>query len=115
MLDQPEFLNACLQVETDSIRSLLDACKEVESVLGGRGGPRHGPRVLDVDLLLVGISRFRSERLTLPHPEVSRALRAGTAARARPGLTLPDGTRLADALDALGTGQEVRRVGAPLI
>ena len=32
-----------------------------------------------------------------------------------PSLALPDGTRLADALTALGPGQEVRRVGDPLV
>jgi 2-amino-4-hydroxy-6-hydroxymethyldihydropteridine diphosphokinase len=31
-----------------------------------------------------------------------------------PGLTLPDGTRLGDALDALEPGQDVRRAGDPL-
>ena len=32
-----------------------------------------------------------------------------------PELTLPDGTRLADALAGLGPGQEVRRVGEALV
>ena len=37
----------------------------------GEGYVRHGPRPIDVDLLLLGDERrYASERLTLPHPEV---------------------------------------------
>jgi 2-amino-4-hydroxy-6-hydroxymethyldihydropteridine diphosphokinase len=32
---------------------------------------RHGPRPIDVDLLLLGAGEYRSERLTLPHAEVT--------------------------------------------
>ncbi len=35
------------------------------------GGVRHGPRPIDVDVLLLGDLEFRSERLALPHPEVT--------------------------------------------
>ena len=35
------------------------------------GGPRHGPRPLDVDLLLLGDRELDDERLTLPHPELT--------------------------------------------
>ena len=33
--------------------------------------PRHSPRPLDVDLLLLGDLQLRTDRLTLPHPEVT--------------------------------------------
>ena len=68
--DQPDFLNACLRIETElEPRELLDACKRVERELGRRGGgARHGPRAIDVDVLLLGDRVQRSERLTLPHP-----------------------------------------------
>ena len=32
---------------------------------------RHGPRLIDVDVLLLGAIEYASERLTLPHPEVT--------------------------------------------
>jgi 2-amino-4-hydroxy-6-hydroxymethyldihydropteridine diphosphokinase len=118
VLDQREFYNACLRVETShGPEDLLDACKAVERALGrSPGGPRHGPRPIDVDVLLLGDQRLESDRLTLPHPEVtSRRFVLVPLLELDPELTLPDGTRLADALEALGDdGQDVRRVGDPL-
>jgi 2-amino-4-hydroxy-6-hydroxymethyldihydropteridine diphosphokinase len=72
VLDQPDFLNAAVEIETDlGPEELLDLCKEVERKLGRDFGQvRHGPRVVDVDLLLLDDIEHRSERLTLPHPEV---------------------------------------------
>jgi 2-amino-4-hydroxy-6-hydroxymethyldihydropteridine diphosphokinase len=117
VLDQRDFYNACLRVETaHGPEELLDACKAVERALGRvAGGPRHGPRPIDVDVLLLGEVRFASERLTLPHPEVtSRRFVLVPLLELDPSLTLPDGVRLADALAALAPGQDVRRVGDPL-
>jgi 2-amino-4-hydroxy-6-hydroxymethyldihydropteridine diphosphokinase len=119
VLDQREFYNACLRVSTEhGPEDLLDACKAVERSLGRQpGGVRHGPRPIDVDLLLLGDVEYASERLTLPHPEVrSRRFVLVPLLELDPELTLPDGVRLADALGALGgAGQEVRRVGDPLV
>jgi 2-amino-4-hydroxy-6-hydroxymethyldihydropteridine diphosphokinase len=119
VLDQRSFYNACLQISTaHAPLELLDACKEVERELGrAPGGVRHGPRPIDVDVLLLGSEAFTSERLTLPHPEVrSRRFVLVPLLELDPGLTLPGGERLADALAALGSvaGQDVVRVGDPL-
>jgi 2-amino-4-hydroxy-6-hydroxymethyldihydropteridine diphosphokinase len=118
VLDQREFYNACLRVDTaHGPEELLDACKAVERSLGREpGGVRHGPRPIDVDVLLLGDTQHVSERLTLPHPEVtSRRFVLVPLLELDPELTLPDGARLADALEALGPGQEVQRAGDPLI
>jgi 2-amino-4-hydroxy-6-hydroxymethyldihydropteridine diphosphokinase len=123
VLDQPEFLNACLRIRTAlEPRPLLDACKEVERVVGrAAGGVRHGPRVIDVDVLLLGELTYVSEQLTLPHPEVSsRRFVLVPLLELDPSLALPgtdgDGRPLADALRALGSdGQDVRRAGPPLL
>lgn len=71
--DQPDFLNACLEVETGlDPESLLDVCKEIELAMGrDPSGVRHGPRPIDVDVLLLGSLEHLSERLRLPHPEVT--------------------------------------------
>jgi 2-amino-4-hydroxy-6-hydroxymethyldihydropteridine diphosphokinase len=118
VLDQPDFLNACLRVETElDPEPLLDACKAVEREVGrAAGGVRHGPRVIDVDLLLLGDLEFRSERLALPHREVtSRRFVLVPLLELSPELTLPDGTVLARALEGLGAGQDVSRLGPPLV
>jgi 2-amino-4-hydroxy-6-hydroxymethyldihydropteridine diphosphokinase len=114
VLDQPDFLNAAVRIETDlGPEELLDACKAVERELGrDSGGPRHGPRPIDVDLLLLGDVEYESERLRLPHRDVlARRFVLAPLVELEPELALPDGTRLADALDAL-EGQRVDRVGA---
>jgi 2-amino-4-hydroxy-6-hydroxymethyldihydropteridine diphosphokinase len=116
--DQPEVLNACLRIETDlAPEDLLDACKAVERDLGREpGGPRHGPRPIDVDVLLLGDLTHASERLRLPHPEVtSRRFVLVPLLELDPELTTPDGTRLADALGALPPDEQaVRLAGPPL-
>jgi 2-amino-4-hydroxy-6-hydroxymethyldihydropteridine diphosphokinase len=117
VLDQPPFLNACLRVQTAlAPEALLDACKAVERALGREaGGPRHGPRPIDVDVLLLGEIEFASERLTLPHEQVlSRRFVLIPLLELDFELTTPQGGRLADALAALPVTEGVRREGPPL-
>lgn len=118
VLDQPDFLNACVEVETTlDAEGLLDACKAVERAVGrAAGGPRHGPRVIDVDLLLLGDLEYTSERLTLPHAEVSsRRFVLVPLLELSPDLTSPGGLVLSDALAGLGEGQSVRYAGPALV
>jgi 2-amino-4-hydroxy-6-hydroxymethyldihydropteridine diphosphokinase len=117
VLDQPDFLNAVVRISTGlAPEELLDACKAVERSLGREvGGVRHGPRPIDVDVLLLGDVAFSSERLTLPHAEVaSRRFVLVPLLEVSPDVTLPDGSSAAAALDALGLGGAVRRSGPPL-
>jgi 2-amino-4-hydroxy-6-hydroxymethyldihydropteridine diphosphokinase len=118
VLDQADFLNACLRVETElGPEALLHACKAVEREVGrAAGGPRHGPRVIDVDLLLLDELEYSSGRLTLPHAETgSRRFVLVPLLELDPELALPSGRRLADTLAALPEGQAVRRVAPPLV
>lgn len=114
VLDQPDFLNAAARVRTAlQPEQLLDACKAVEVARGRRlDAPRHSRRPLDVDLLLLGGLELSTERLTLPHPEArNRRFVLVPLLELDPALALPDGTRLADCLAALGEGERVARVG----
>ncbi|HEY5977644.1 MAG TPA: 2-amino-4-hydroxy-6-hydroxymethyldihydropteridine diphosphokinase [Solirubrobacterales bacterium] len=111
VLDQPDFLNAAIRIRTGlDPEALLDLCKEIET---GRGreldAPRHSPRPLDVDMLLLGDLEIATDRLTLPHREVTaRRFVLVPLLELDPELELPDGTRLADALEALpGEGEMV--------
>jgi len=117
VLDQAEFLNAVVRVSTAlEPEGLLDACKAVERELGRQaGGVRHGPRPIDVDVLLLGDVSHASDRLRLPHAEVtSRRFVLVPLLEVTPEAALPDGSPVADALGALGPGQAVRRSGPPL-
>ena len=115
LLEQPDFLNAAVRVRTElEPEALLDVCKAVE-VERGRvfAGPRHGPRPLDVDVLLLGELELETERLVLPHPQVTaRRFVLEPLLELDPDLALPDGTLLSDALARLGDGERVEKVGA---
>jgi 2-amino-4-hydroxy-6-hydroxymethyldihydropteridine diphosphokinase len=112
--DQADFLNACLRIETAlGPEELLDACKDVERELGRTpGGPRHGPRPIDVDVLLLGDLVVATDRLELPHREVqSRRFVLEPLLELDPALELPDGTPLASCLDAVAD-QPVERAAS---
>jgi 2-amino-4-hydroxy-6-hydroxymethyldihydropteridine diphosphokinase len=114
--DQLDFLNAAVRVRTAlEPEALLDLSKAIEAEHGRVfGGPRHGPRPIDIDLLLLGEIEMSTERLTLPHPEVtSRRFVLLPLLELDPELRLPDGTGLQAALEELGESQSVQRVSPP--
>jgi 2-amino-4-hydroxy-6-hydroxymethyldihydropteridine diphosphokinase len=115
VLDQREFFNAALRIETSlEPLELLAACKAVERELGRvPGGVRHGPRAIDVDLLLVGDLAIELDALTLPHREVTtRRFVLEPLLELDPTLALPSGAALSEALAGLGAGQTVQRTAA---
>lgn len=117
VLDQPSFLNACLLVQTElEPLELLDAVKRLEVELGREaGGMRHGPRAIDIDVLLLGEVQLADERMTLPHEQVlSRRFVLVPALELDFELATPDGRRLCDALAALPVNEGVRLAGPPL-
>jgi 2-amino-4-hydroxy-6-hydroxymethyldihydropteridine diphosphokinase len=112
VLDQPSFLNACVLIETAlEPLALLEEAKQIEARLGRRaGGRRHGPRPIDIDVLLLGSIELEHERMTLPHPELlSRrfvlipALELDFALAAPGGRLLP-GARASPAVGVGGGG-----------
>jgi 2-amino-4-hydroxy-6-hydroxymethyldihydropteridine diphosphokinase len=115
--DQPAFLNACVRVQTAlEPLALLDAVKRLELELGrSADGVRHGPRAIDIDILLLGELELTHERMTLPHEQLlTRRFVLIPALELDFELRTPDGRRLADALAALGLEEGVRWSGPPL-
>jgi 2-amino-4-hydroxy-6-hydroxymethyldihydropteridine diphosphokinase len=115
--DQPAFLNACVRVRTAlEPLALLDAVKQLERRLGrAADGVRHGPRAIDIDILLLGELELSDERMALPHEQLlARRFVLIPALELDFELRAPDGSRLADALAALPLGEGVRWAGAPL-
>jgi 2-amino-4-hydroxy-6-hydroxymethyldihydropteridine diphosphokinase len=117
VLDQPSFLNACLLVRTLlEPLELLAAVKRLERDLGREEpAPRHGPRTIDIDILLLGSEELEHERMTLPHAQLlNRRFVLIPALELDFELRAPDGRRLADALSALPVEEGVRWAGPPL-
>jgi 2-amino-4-hydroxy-6-hydroxymethyldihydropteridine diphosphokinase len=74
--DQPKFLNAVAELETElAPRELLGRLLAIERELGRvRGGRRYGPRTIDLDLLLYGDLVVDEPGLTVPHPHLAERL-----------------------------------------
>jgi 2-amino-4-hydroxy-6-hydroxymethyldihydropteridine diphosphokinase len=76
LTDQPRFLNAVAELDTDlTPRALLARLLDVERELGRvREGPRWGPRAIDLDLLLYGSRTVDEPGLKVPHPRLHERL-----------------------------------------
>jgi 2-amino-4-hydroxy-6-hydroxymethyldihydropteridine diphosphokinase len=117
VLAQPSFLNACVSVQTElEPLALLDAVKLLERDLGrAQDSVRHGPRTIDIDVLLLGELELHQERMTLPHEQLlTRRFVLIPALELDFDCAVPDGRRLADALAALPLHEGVRWAGPPL-
>jgi 2-amino-4-hydroxy-6-hydroxymethyldihydropteridine diphosphokinase len=90
--EQPQFLNGAAALETTlSARELLDRLLEIEQRFGRIRIPgEHGPRTLDLDLLLYGGEVIDEPGLALPHPRLhERRFVLEPLAELVPGLVVP--------------------------
>lgn len=99
-VEQPDFLNAVIEVETDlSARDLLAACRDLETELGRVREVRWGPRTIDVDLLVYDELEIDEPDLVVPHPRMhERAFVLIPLLELEPEPMLPGGRRAADAV-----------------
>ncbi len=68
-----DFANAVALVESAlEPPEMLGRLKALERAFGRRRGRPGGPRVLDLDIVLWSGGKFRSRRLTIPHPQLAR-------------------------------------------
>ena len=68
--EQPEFLNAAIEIETSlGPNDLLHSVKELETKLGRMDQVRWGPREIDIDLLYFDDRVINEEKLQVPHSE----------------------------------------------
>jgi 2-amino-4-hydroxy-6-hydroxymethyldihydropteridine diphosphokinase len=90
--EQPLFLNGAVALETTlGAGELLDHLLAVEHRFGRVRAPReHGPRTLDLDLLLYGDEQIDEPGLTVPHPRLhERRFVLEPLAELDPGLVIP--------------------------
>lgn len=69
--NQNKFLNAVLKIKTDLAPFvLLKKLKKIEKELGRTRAIRHGPRTIDLDILLYGNRIINRKNLIIPHPRM---------------------------------------------
>lgn len=102
---QPDFLNGVLELRTElAPEDLLWLLQRIETRAGRdrRNEVRHGPRTLDLDLLLFGNERRSGPELELPHPRLEqRTFVLAPLAELAPELVLPSGASVGARLAAL--------------
>jgi dihydropteroate synthase len=102
--DQDWFVNACALGRTSlEPEALLERVKRLEVELGREPTERWGPRVIDIDLIAYDEVALKTERLTLPHPELfNRAFVLVPLTEIAPDLVI-GGVRIGEAAARLGT------------
>ena len=110
--DQPNFLNAVAQVDTElPSRQLLWNLLLIEKRLGRERTRRWGPRTIDLDLLLFGDEVIEEDDLRVPHPEmIRRAFVLVPLVELEPNLVHPGtGETLLSHLSRLGARPPLKR------
>jgi len=92
-VDQPQFLNGVVELETElPARDLLTRLLAIERELGRTrgGGPPLAPRTIDLDLLLYGDEIIAQAGLQVPHPRMhERRFVLEPLAEVAPDLVIP--------------------------
>lgn len=111
--DQPRFHNIVCACQSGlAPLALLSYIKRVEEELGRAPGPRYGPRVIDIDILLYGQIVLDTPELTIPHARLAeRAFALKPLAEIAPSLRHPAlGATIAE-LAAAVSQQDVQAIG----
>jgi 2-amino-4-hydroxy-6-hydroxymethyldihydropteridine diphosphokinase len=109
--DQPLFVNAVAWLRTD-LRAdrLLEYLQEIEARLGRTREVEHGPRTIDLDILLFGEDEWDTENLTVPHPRMAeRDFVITPLLEVAPDVLWPEGTPVTR--DAVRGGEVLRDLG----
>jgi len=91
MTDQPNFLNMVAEIATSiSLGELLERVKKLEQDMGREDGPRFGPRLIDVDILMLEDQVVNQPDLQIPHASLHlRAFVLVPLTELAPGLVHP--------------------------
>ncbi|MGB1252782.1 MAG: dihydropteroate synthase [Candidatus Promineifilaceae bacterium] len=116
VLEQPDFLNLCVQITTAlAPLELLARLKQIEQTLGRVASERWGPRLIDIDILLVDDLVFSAETLTIPHAHMrERAFVLVPLNDIAPNLIDPQTKQTIADLTAAVDQSEIQRMVKPL-
>ncbi|MEI7814756.1 MAG: 2-amino-4-hydroxy-6-hydroxymethyldihydropteridine diphosphokinase [Coriobacteriia bacterium] len=94
--DQALFANAVVAMETDlESEQLLAYLQQIEDSMGRVRAEKNGPRLIDLDILLLGDEDSHTPNLTIPHPRLlERDFVVTPLLEIAPRIQLPDGTRV---------------------
>jgi len=71
--NQPAFLNQAVEIETEHTPDLLlKKVKFIEKAMGRKENEKWGPRIIDIDILLMGSLIYQSDALAIPHPQLHK-------------------------------------------
>ncbi|MDD2201604.1 MAG: 2-amino-4-hydroxy-6-hydroxymethyldihydropteridine diphosphokinase [Firmicutes bacterium] len=108
--DQPPFLNCVIRAFAIlEPAEILRLARSVEDVLGRERSVRWGPRIIDVDILMVDGLTVETEELVIPHPRMwERAFVLIPLMDLAPDMITPGGASLAQRIESLGSTDGVR-------
>ena len=114
---QEDFYNLAIRLLTRrSPLGVLALAQRVERAGGRVREVRHGPRTIDVDVLLYADRVVRRPQLEVPHPRLTgRAFAIVPLIEVAPGRRLPDGTTLTGALARLAPVEGVTAIGRQVL
>ncbi len=97
-VEQSPFINIVVKIDsTLKADELLKSCQTVENQLGRKRLVHWGPRIIDVDILMLGDIRITDEKLTIPHPYMEeREFVLAPLREIAPDLILPSGKWVKD-------------------
>jgi len=73
LTDQPDFLNQVIVLSTTlNPETLMRSLLTVEETMGRKRNIKFGPRIIDLDILLIDDFLIESELLNIPHPALQK-------------------------------------------
>jgi 2-amino-4-hydroxy-6-hydroxymethyldihydropteridine diphosphokinase len=111
--EQAWFLNCAVSLKTTNTpEQLMAAILQIEQEMGRQRIQPKGPRIIDIDLLLIGDQIIDSPALTVPHPAMhQRRFVLEPLAEIAPAVRHPVLKKtILELLHALPAGQEVRKL-----
>ena len=112
--DQPPFLNQVIKATTQlPPLKLIDKLKGIEMEVGREPNFRYGPRLIDLDILFYDDMIFKTEELTIPHPEITnRAFVLLPLMDIAPNYVHPEfQTKISDLIRLVDTNEIIAYVG----